>query len=63
MNKKSSLKFIKKRDGRKEIFYPEKITHAVQATLISEGVHDNNLPQQVTVTVVERLSDAYQRKT
>ncbi|MBQ6436493.1 anaerobic ribonucleoside triphosphate reductase [bacterium] len=63
MNKKSSLKFIKKRDGRKEIFYPEKITHAVQATLISEGVHDNNLPQQVTVTVVERLSDAYKRKT
>lgn len=63
MTKKQNPKFIKKRDGRKEIFYPEKITHAVQATLISEGVHDNNLPNEVTVTVVERINDNFRRKT
>ena len=63
MTKKNNPKFIKKRDGRKEIFYPEKITHAVQATLISEGVHDHNLPAEVTVTVMERLNSDFGRKT
>ncbi len=63
MTKNGQPKFIKKRDGRKEIFYPEKITHAVQATLISEGVHDNNLPSEVATTVVSRLVENFRRKT
>ncbi len=63
MTKTNIPKFIKKRDGRKEIFYPDKITHAVQATLISEGVHDHALPSEVTIAVVERVSDVYKKKT
>ncbi len=63
---KSSRKvpqYIKKRDGRKEVFYPEKITRAVQASLFSEGLHDNQIASQVTENVVDRLIENFSRRT
>ena len=55
--KNSGPQYIKKRDGRKEIFYPEKITRAVQASFVSEGIHDTQLAGQVTQAVLEKLSE------
>lgn len=61
---KSKLpQYIKKRDGRKEVFYPEKITHAVQATLVSESIHDSQLADKVTQEVLNKLLQNFARKT
>ncbi len=62
-NRPKLPQYIKKRDGRKEVFYPEKITHAVQATLISEKIHDSQLATKVTQSVLEKILDEFSRKT
>lgn len=59
---KSKIKFIKKRDGRKEVFYPDKITHAITGALISEGVHDLHLAQDVAQKVCATLEKQFVKK-
>lgn len=56
------IKYIKKRDGRKEVFYPEKITHAIQAALISEGVHDLALAKSVADKACQQLEKDFGKK-
>ncbi|MDO5561949.1 MAG: anaerobic ribonucleoside triphosphate reductase [bacterium] len=61
-NKNKTPTYIKKRDGRKEIFYPEKITRAVQASCISTGITDSQLAGKVTTEVLEKLAQDFSRK-
>ncbi len=61
-SKTNTIKYLKKRDGRKEVFYPEKITHAVQAALMSEGLHDLNLAKAVTEKTLEKLEQDFKKK-
>lgn len=56
-HKNKGPQYIKKRDGRKEIFYPDKITRAVQASFVSEGIHDTQLALKVTEDVLDKLAD------
>ncbi|MDR2862819.1 MAG: anaerobic ribonucleoside triphosphate reductase [Puniceicoccales bacterium] len=50
-----AVAYIRKRDGRKEIFYTEKITHAIQAAIFSSGLHDNALADIASLRVVEKI--------
>ncbi|MDR2844923.1 MAG: hypothetical protein LBV28_02390, partial [Puniceicoccales bacterium] len=50
-----TIAYIRKRDGRTEIFYIEKITHAIQAAVFSSGLHDNALADAASKRVAEKL--------
>ncbi|MDR2981548.1 MAG: anaerobic ribonucleoside triphosphate reductase [Puniceicoccales bacterium] len=57
--KNSAIRYLRKRDGRKEIFYSEKIMHAIQAAVFSSGLHDIGLPEAATRRVVEILNENF----
>ena len=56
----SGVAYIRKRDGRKEIFYLEKVTHAIQAAVFSSGLHDQALAAVATQRVAETLRNEFQ---
>lgn len=58
----NGVAYIRKRDGRKEIFYLEKITHAIQAAVFSAGLHDHSLAAVATQRVAEMLRSEFQNR-
>lgn len=55
-DKNSVPRYITKRDGRRETFYPEKITRAVQSAIVATHLHDDTLAGDVTAMVVAKIS-------
>ncbi|MDR2845046.1 MAG: anaerobic ribonucleoside triphosphate reductase [Puniceicoccales bacterium] len=58
-----TIAYIRKRDGRTEIFYIEKITHAIQAAVFSSGLHDNALADAASKQVAEKLKTEFRGET
>ncbi|MCL2110481.1 anaerobic ribonucleoside triphosphate reductase [Microgenomates group bacterium] len=57
-----TIKYITKRDGRKEVFSPVKITRAIQAALFSTQIHDHELAQMATELVLAKLQASFNAK-
>lgn len=55
----SVTSYIRKRDGRKEIFYIEKIINAIQAAVFSSGLHDRMLAESAAKNVEKKLREAF----
>lgn len=53
------IKYIIKRDGRKSIFNKKKIEKAVQASIHSLDVHDNELAEHVADIVTVKLNERF----
>ena len=51
-----AVTYIRKRDGRKEIFYLEKISHAIQSAVFSSGLHDSKLADTAAKLVAGKLN-------
>lgn len=57
--KSSVVHYIQKRDGRKAVFYKNKITKAIQAAIISTGIHDTELAEAATEAVVYKMNEQF----
>ena len=51
-----TIHYILKRDGRKETFYPSKISKAIQGAMIASGIHDNDLVDDTANLVIFYLA-------
>ncbi len=60
--KKNSVKYLLKRDGRKEIFHTEKIAHAIRAAVFSSGLHEPALADIAAANVVKKLEEIFPNK-
>lgn len=57
-----SARYIVKRDGRKEVFYPEKIARAIQAAILAADLHDHQLAFEVAENVVTKVELSFSRQ-
>ncbi len=58
----STIKSVKKRDGRIVEFAPEKITNAIFAAAKSIGGKDKNMAEELAGDVVKRIESKYDKK-
>ncbi|MDR1817184.1 MAG: anaerobic ribonucleoside triphosphate reductase, partial [Puniceicoccales bacterium] len=55
--------YIRKRDGRREIFYAEKIQHAIQAAVFAAELNDHSLAPIAAQRVVARVAEVFRAET
>jgi ribonucleoside-triphosphate reductase len=53
------VRYIMKRDGRKVLFYKNKIVSAVQAAVTTTGIHDNQLAATAADMATYKLNEIY----
>jgi ribonucleoside-triphosphate reductase len=58
-----AVAYIRKRDGRTEIFYLEKVIHAIQAAVFASGLHDHALADAAGRRVAVKLAEEFRGET
>ncbi|MDR0535160.1 MAG: anaerobic ribonucleoside triphosphate reductase [Puniceicoccales bacterium] len=56
------VQYILKRDGRREIFYIEKIINAIRLAVFATGIHDNSLPTLAGELVAGALAQKFREE-
>jgi ribonucleoside-triphosphate reductase len=59
----TSVAYIRKRDGRTEIFHIEKIINAIRAAVFSSGLHEPALADNAGLRVAEKLRAEFRGET
>jgi ribonucleoside-triphosphate reductase len=54
--------YILKRDGRKEIFYIEKIINAIRRAVFASGIYDNSLPEIAGANVAAAIQERFREE-
>ncbi|MDR1497460.1 MAG: anaerobic ribonucleoside triphosphate reductase [Puniceicoccales bacterium] len=58
-----TVSYIRKRDGRTEIFYLEKVIHAIQAAVFASGLHDHTLADAAGRRASLKLAQEFRGET